>query len=342
MAWTSVGSLSYSQEIRVADEAIERAAPFCQAIGRHWTHEFATAKKLEDTWQVEDHRDGLVALIDAETGACGAFIDHKLSDEIYRRKNRQSRSLPSQTEAWETGEATLRFARNWDNAWVRGELRPLADQPGADSAKDAHSDRYTLEWLKKDSRYPGAYGRATMTLDLVTGRPVMFTVNVLQFEHPARILSRDEAVEKVRRLWSAEYLRLKNAGYAGEAELFYGGVGEQHIRSGLVLQVRDDGKACFGSGYGERLATEGKARLCWVFGKKGTEIAIDAESGEPFSGGVSKASADSAKRNPPRNPNLPPPAGVMENPLVHGPLPLAGTGLLGFVVGWIVRGRMRR
>ncbi|MCC6402751.1 MAG: hypothetical protein IT207_01950, partial [Fimbriimonadaceae bacterium] len=228
-----------------------------------------------------------------------------------------------------------------DTNWERFELRPLGDQPGAERAKDAHSDRYTLEWLKKAEGYEGAYGRATMTLDLVTGRPVGFTVNVLDFEPPSRVITRDEAMRHVRQRWIAEKDRFQSAGYMGAAERYFGWPEPPNPEATLVLMIRDDGSACFGSTYGERLASEGKARLCWVFGHGGTEIAIDAENGEPFAGGISKSSIDAERANPTRDPYVVPP-GVMQNPLIHGPLPSAAAGVAGLVAGWWLRARLTR
>lgn len=309
--WTVVTCRALGQEIRVEADAVARAARLCQEIGRRWTADNASARRLASSWQVQDRPGGLLVMVDSETGACSALVDLSLSDEVYRRKAAVPRSLQSHAEAWAAGERVLRHAGQWDAEWQRGELRPLADMPAATNAKDAHSDRYTLEWLKKAPGYEGSYGRATMTIDLVTGRPVGFTVNVLQFEPPARTLPRREALEAVRRHWNAEFDRLVDAGYGGEANLWFKWPAEPEAR--MVLQVRDDGSACYGSDYGERMANEGKARLCWVFGNEGTEIAIDAENGQPFSGGVSKASVDAAKRNPPRDPFLNRKAGPLDD-----------------------------
>lgn len=330
------------QEIGDDAAAVVRARQLCTDLGATWSSEGVTVKREGASWHVVRRSPTVSIIVRGSDGTCTSFADLGLSDEVYRRKGRQARVVDGHVQAWDAGERALRHAGQWDDGWEHGNLRDLADQPGADRAKDAHSDRYTLEWLKKAPGYEGAYGRATMTLDLVTGRPVGFTVNVLQFTPPARTMTRDEAVAAVTRPWSTEYLRLRNAGYGREAEQFYGGVNAQTIRAGLFLQVRDDGSACFGSDYGERLANEGKARLCWVFGHEGTEIAVDAENGQPFSGGVSKASADLARMNPPRNPYWSPTSGVMENPLLHGPLPLCAAATVGVALGWELRSLLRR
>jgi len=334
--------LAHSQAIGDDEAAMSRAERLCEAMGRDWEAEGTRVGRLASSWRVQNRQSGFIVMLEGATGCCTSYVDLKLSDQVYNRKAAQVRTVQSHDEAWAAGESVLRDAGQWDSSWDRGELKPLGDQPGADDAKDAHSDRYTLEWLKRAEGYGGAYGRATMTLDLVTGRPVGFTVNVSDFELPPRIMPRPDALSAVRRHWIAEKDRLIDAGYGGEAEQWYGWPGTQEERSRLVLQVRQDGTACFGSDYGQRMSDQGKARLCWVFGYKGTELAVDAENGEPFAGGVSKASVDAARANPPRNPYLPPPAGVTESPWTHGPLPTAAIGVTGLILGWCVRGLVAR
>ncbi len=333
---------SFSQGAQTESDAIDRAARLLHQIGRDWSPANAKAQRLNQSWQVDDRAGGIIAMVDTETGACSALVDLALSDEVYRRKGMRERVVAGRAEAWATGETVLRHAGQWDTNWERFELRPLGDQPGAERAKDAHSDRYTLEWLKKAEGYEGAYGRATMTLDLVTGRPVGFTVNVSDFELPSRIMPRSDALSAVRRHWSAEKGRVIDSGYGGKADEWFGWPSDQDALSRLVLQVRQDGTACFGSDYGQRMSDQGKARLCWVFGYNGTELAVDAENGEPFAGGISKAAQEAARDNPPRNPYAPPPTGVTASPLYDLWLPVACASLAAFAIAWWLRGRVGR
>ncbi len=288
-----VGALCVAQGVTTEVAARNAASNYLRALGLAYSVDGSSARLLKHSgsapsvWDVTSDRAEFMLSINADNGRKVGFADIALDDERNGRKPGMARRLLTDEQVKAAGTAAIEKGDLADMGFIPTRVEWLCDEPGADRDRNNRADRVKVEFGQQVQGYGGYVNTATMSFDAVTGKLLGLSASTLwRFVPPRSRLSREEALTVLRALYAGERDRLKAAG-DGDAQAFEW-PGDEEVGPLLKEEIVQGGTRAFGSDYGHNLAEACEARLCWTVDMQGAYVAVDTESGNPWTAGSRK------------------------------------------------------
>ncbi len=293
--------ISWCQAIRSEEQAIARTKEFLSSIGAELDSsdlicDLKSAPGVKETcWKVEPRLHGWFIMINGSDGKIIGFYDRQVDAQIYSRKpGTKERLIRSDSEAWTVAQNFVN-ASGIASGFSRGEIRNFADAPNADFDTNNTGYRYEVVFDKTVEGYPGRIDFMVVSLDVVTGKIISFRgPSGTEYLPPKSILSKSDAVKKLRDLCNSESEKYQREGQAEWAAQFQW-PGDEVVSQSLALGVTVCSGCPLESAFGDLMRIQNKARLTWSGPINEMTIAIDAENAEPLFLARAKSIPKSAK-----------------------------------------------